>query len=893
MAQKIRVYKLAREFGIANEIMVNSIQGMGIEVSNYMSAMDIEVAQRVRHFIHKQQAENTVEEHIRPTVVRRRTRNGAPVKPIRKKPAKVEAAENEIPKPRVAKKAPMEVASPKEKEPIPAPMEVQEAPMTVEPPVEEEPIAVQELSPAETEPQVETVEEAEEVEAVGDEDDKDKHAGVEVAAGPAVLRPSAEAPLVRRRIPVSPGRGPAKGASSPSPRNRAKIEEIQMPVQPQTPPPGPGEGRQVTRRGRTPQRRREVESRDITPQGRFSGVGPSRFGGASPPGRKRRMAPGKKGKKTEITTPKASKRVIRIEDQISLQDLAKRMGVKATELLMQLMGMGVGTININSTLDLDTAKIVASDFDYEIENVAMVEKDLLASTRGDESDEEKKDREMRPPVVTMMGHVDHGKTSLLDKLRKSDIVSSEAGGITQHIGAYRVKTPTGTLTFIDTPGHEAFTAMRSRGATTTDIVILVVAADDGVMPQTIEAINHANAAGVPIIVAINKCDLPGTDTGRCRRMLMEHSLVPEELGGETIMLEVSAKTGEGLDKLVEMIMLQAEVLELTANPKRQASGVVLEAYLDRGRGPVANVLVQEGTLNTGEVLVAGAAFGKIRAMTDEQGRKVKAATPSTPVEVLGLASVPEAGDQFDVAANMKIAEKVGKTRADKNRAAGGAAKPSLESLHELMQADKQAELKVIIKSDVQGTMEALKESLESLTGEKVKVIVVHSSVGGITESDVLLASTAGAIIIGFNVRPAGKARSVSEQQGVEIKLFSVIYDVVDSVKLAMVGLLEPEIREEVLGQVEVRDTFTIPKVGTIAGSYVLEGKVIRNARARLIRDSVLVWEGKLSSLRRFKDDVKEVASGFECGISLEGYNDVKMQDIIEIYVEKEVAASLS
>jgi translation initiation factor IF-2 len=665
------------------------------------------------------------------------------------------------------------------------------------------------------------------------------------------------------------------------------------------PLPGPAEGKQTSRRGKVTHRRREVQSRDMAPQGRFSGVGPGpgrRRGkfGSSPPGRKRRMAPGKKGNKTEITTPKAIKRVIRIDDQISLQELARRMGIKATELMMQLMGMGVGTININSTLDLDTAKIVASDFDYEIENVALDETDLLSSTRAEETEDEEKNRLPRPPVITMMGHVDHGKTSLLDKIRKSDIVASEAGGITQHIGAYRVKTAQGTVSFIDTPGHEAFTSMRARGANVTDIVILVTAADDGVMPQTIEAINHARAAEVPIIVAINKCDLPGADPERTRRMLLEQSLIPEDLGGDTIICEVSAKTGKGIDKLLEMVALQAEVMELKANPQRPASGVVLEAYLDRGRGPVANVLVQDGTLQTGEVLVAGAAFGKIRAMTDEHGRNLKDAGPSTPLEVLGLGTVPTAGDKFDVAEDMKVAEKVAKSRADKTRAATSisAVKPSLESLHELMQAQEQVELKVIIKTDVQGTTEALRESLEKQSTEKVKVLIVHASPGGITESDVLLASTSGSIIVGFNVRPAGKAKKVATEQGVEIILFSVIYDVIEAVKAAMLGLLAPVITEEIIGKVEVRDTFTIPKIGTIAGSYVIEGKVVRNAKARLIRDSVQIWEGKLGSLRRFKDDVKEVQNGFECGISLEGYKDVKVQDVIEIYVEKETEASL-
>ncbi len=628
-------------------------------------------------------------------------------------------------------------------------------------------------------------------------------------------------------------------------------------------------------------------------QGRFSGVGPaSKFGPAQPLGRKRRPTPGKKGKKTEITTPKASKRVIRVDEQVTLQELAKRMGVKATELMTHLMGMGVGTIHINSTLDIDTAKIVASDFGYDVENVALDEENLLASTRAEEDDDE--NRIPRPPIVTMMGHVDHGKTSLLDALRKTSIVSTEAGGITQHIGAYRVKTAGGMLTFIDTPGHEAFTAMRARGANATDIVILVVAADDGVMPQTVEAINHSKAAEVPIIVAINKCDKPGADPARTRTMLMEHSLIQEELGGDTIMVDVSAKTGEGLEKLVEMIMVQSEVMELTANPDRPSNGVVLEAYLDRGRGPVANILVQNGTLKVGEVIVAGPAYGKIRALTDELGRQVKEAGPSTPVEVLGLDCVPSAGDVFDTAPDLKVAEKVAKTRTEKTKATMvGMSKPSLDSLFEQMQtANTQVEQKIIIKGDVQGSVEALKDSLEKLTTPKVKLVVVHAAVGGITESDVLLASTASAIIIGFNVRPAGKARQVAEEQGIEIRLFSIIYEVIDSVKQAMVGLLAPDIKEETLGQVEVRETFSIPKIGTIAGAYVTDGKVVRNCRARLIRDSVQIWEGKLASLRRFKDDVKEVQSGFECGLSLEGYNDIKVGDVIEAYIEKQIAATL-
>jgi len=605
------------------------------------------------------------------------------------------------------------------------------------------------------------------------------------------------------------------------------------------------------------------------------------------------MMPGKKGKKTEITTPKAIKRVIKVEGQITLQELAKRMSVKSTELLMKLMSMGMAGININSTLDIETSKIIAEEFGYEVSDVAVVEDDLLAQTRSEESEEEKIHRENRAPIVTIMGHVDHGKTSLLDHIRKSNVAAGEAGGITQHIGAYRVKTEIGEIAFIDTPGHAAFTAMRARGADVTDIAIVVCAADDGVMPQTVEAINHAKAAGCPIIVAINKCDLPSANVEKAKRGLMEHGLVSEELGGDTIICEVSAKTGKGISHLLEMISLQAEMMELSANPQRAAAGVVLEAYLDKGRGPVAHVLVQDGTLDCNDIIVAGQTYGKIRAMTNERGQKVSTAGPSTPVEILGLSAVPSAGDTFDVVADMRTAERVGSSREEKERAAAAAAsRPSLDALYLKMQEGEQAELKVVVKTDVKGTMEAIRDALTKMSNDKVRVTVVAASVGGITESDVLLASTANAIVVGFNVRPAGKARKLAEEQGVEIKLYSVIYDILDSIEAAMKGLLSPTIEQKVIGMAEVRNVFRIPKIGTIAGCYVTEGRVARSGFARLIRDSVQIWQGSVDSLRRFKDDVKEVAAGYECGIGLRGFNDIKEQDVIEFYLEEKVEATM-
>jgi translation initiation factor IF-2 len=856
MVQKVRVFKLAREFGVENDVMVNKVRNLGFAVRNYMSGLEVDDAQRVRRLLEREREENTVEELIRPTVIRRRTKAAKPAP----EPADLQPTDTaEVPAEASAALAPEAVEQPAGEQPpaevgIAAAAEAA-ADAQIEPAPASGADAVAELEQAAAQ-EAAAADDLSQVRELLDLDPSRKDLpSVEEASTQASRRPASEAPMIRRRIPV--GQRQVEGDA---------------------------------RRGKTaPQRRRQVESREMTPSRRFGGT--SKFGG--PPARKRRMTPGKKGKKTEITVPKASKRVIRIEEQITLQELAKRMSTKSTELLMKLIGLGMAGININSTLDSDTAKIVAEEFGYDVEDVAVAEDDLLASTRAEESDEEKKLRTPRAPIVTMMGHVDHGKTSLLDKIRKTNVVSAEAGGITQHIGAYRVKTKSGAVTFIDTPGHEAFTSMRARGANVTDIVILVVAADDGVMPQTVEAIAHARAAEVPIIVAINKCDLPGADAERTRRTLMEHNLVPEGLGGDTIMVEVSAKTGDGLDKLLEMISLQSEVMELDANPARPGAGVVLEAYLDRGRGPVANILIQEGMVKVGDVLVAGSAYGKIRALTDERGRKNTEGGPATPLEVLGLNGVPGAGDTFDVVPDVKLAEKVSQTRADKAKATAAPTRPSLEALYQQMQGSEQAELKLIIKADVQGTMEALRDSLTKLSGEKVKVSVVQASVGGITQSDVLLAGTAGSIIIGFNVRPAGKARKLAEEQHVEIKIFSVIYEAVDAVKQAMVGLLAPVIEEEQLGQVEVRETFGIPKIGTVAGSYVTEGKVIRNAHARLIRDSIQIWEGKLSSLRRFKDDVKEVQSGFECGICLEGYNDIKVGDVIEIFTEKQVEATLS
>ncbi|UFS70847.1 translation initiation factor IF-2 [Geomonas sp. RF6] len=594
------------------------------------------------------------------------------------------------------------------------------------------------------------------------------------------------------------------------------------------------------------------------------------------------------GKKTEITVPKAIKRIIKIGESISVGELAKRMGIKATDLIRALMKMGV-MATINHPLDFDTATILATDFGYEIESVALdVDEILEAAPDAPES------LQKRPPVVTIMGHVDHGKTSLLDAIREANVIAGEAGGITQHIGAYDVELDGRKITFLDTPGHEAFTAMRARGAKVTDIVILVVAADDGVMPQTREAVNHSKAAGVPIIVAINKIDKPDANPAKVKQELMEFGLVSEEWGGDTIFVEVSAKKKMNLPALLEMVLLQADVLELKANPDKPARGTIVEAKLDKGRGPVATVLVQEGTLKNGDYYVAGVHYGRVRAMQNDRGEKVLAAGPAMPVEVIGFTGVPDAGDIFVAMADEKQAKEIANHRQMKLREAELAkhSKLSLEQLYEQIQKGEVKDLNVIVKGDVQGSVEAVSESLRKLSTDAIRLNVIHASVGAITETDVNLATASNAIILGFNVRPEVKAASLAEKEGVDLRLYNIIYDAVDDIKKAMEGLLEPTFREKFLGRAEVREVFSVPKHGNVAGSYVLDGKIVRNAQARLVRDNKVVYEGKLASLRRFKDDVKDVATGYECGISLENYNDIKTGDIIEAFEMEKVAGKL-
>jgi translation initiation factor IF-2 len=586
---------------------------------------------------------------------------------------------------------------------------------------------------------------------------------------------------------------------------------------------------------------------------------------------------------------KAIKKRIKVFETISVGDLAHKMSVKVNQVIAKLMGLDV-MATVNQVLDIDTATLIAADFGYEVEQGFTDEINVLQM----EEQEVGGEALPRPPVVTVMGHVDHGKTSILDSIRKTDVALGEAGGITQHIGAYYVRSSAGDVVFLDTPGHAAFTEMRSRGAQVTDVVVLVVAADDGVMDQTREAINHAQAAKVPIVVAVNKIDKPNSNPDRVKRELAELGLVPEDWGGDTIFCETSAKKGTGIEELLNNILLQAEILELKADPARKARGRVVEAQLHKGRGAVATVLVQEGTLRLGEPIVVGQHSGKVRTLINDKGEHVKEAGPATPIEIQGLSGVPQAGDEFNVVKDDKMAKSVSASRQLKARESelGSATKISLDKLFEQMERGDVKELRVILRSDVQGTLEAFGKAIEELSTEDIKVRVLHEGTGTITESDILLASASEAVIIGFNVRPPVKVKELAAKEKVDIRFYDVIYHALDDIKKAMVGLLEPEFKEVIIGSAEVRETFSVPKVGTIAGCYVIDGKMARNAKVRVLRDGVVINTGQMGSLKRFKDDAKEVASGYECGIGIENFNDIKVGDVIEAFIMEEVEASL-
>jgi translation initiation factor IF-2 len=695
-------------------------------------------------------------------------------------------------------------------------------------------------------------------------------------------------PATDNRGPARPAdnRGPSRPSDNRGPGSGPGFNNSQ---QPSSPAPA------AERKGGRPGGRTVVDKKNLYDRD-------DRFGGRKSRGKNERalLAQRNRAKQQEIAPTAEHKRVIRIEDAVTVGDMAHQMGVKAAQLALKLLQLGVPAM-VNTTIDYETASLIAEEFGYTVENVAFDISRFYDTTPDPE------DKLLpRPPVVTVMGHVDHGKTSLLDAIRSTTVTTSEAGGITQHIGAYTVKTRSGDpITFLDTPGHEAFTALRARGAQVTDLVVLVVAADDGVMPQTVEAINHAKDANVPIIVAVNKIDKPAANADRVKHALVEYGLQPEEWGGQTIFVEVSALKGIKIQELIDSIQLQAEVLELKANPTRDAQGVVIEAQIDTGRGPTATVLVRRGTMRRGEIVVIGEHYGRVRTMVDHLKTVQETAGPSIPVEITGLSGVPEAGEPFFVVQDERDAKRITEHVSEVNRKERMAmlAKNNMDKLRDLLRPMEGGEralvrkkLKVIVKADVQGSVEALRAAFSKLGNDEVSIDVIHAAVGAVTENDVNLAassSDSAVVIIGFNMRPDVRAQDVAEQYGVQIYTFSIIYDAIDQLKALLEGMLSPLKQEKVLGHAEVRETYQVPKVGTVAGCYVTDGFIRRNARARLLRNGRVVYESSLGSLRRFKDDVREVKSGFECGTSLDNYNDIKLGDVIEVFEIEEVAAKLN
>ena len=873
---KIRVHELAKEFGIASKEMAAKIKKLGYNIKNYMSTLEEyearDVCRRLKGELDKKAKEEAPKVK---TVVRRRHR----VIHLKK------------------------IVPPKKTQPEEVPVERPEEVPTVKPQEEAEPesAGVSVLHPEE-EGEI-TPEEGAAVSKIGREQaiERAQRGGATTEA-----RTTTEEIPKRPELPTEPRLSSPKsfvkildrprielsqletrtGSRQLPPEHVPKVQQellppVDIPVVPKKKKKKKGKRIVQISELEGPPRRRRSALKHKGKQDRFS----ERTKDIRPQGHKKAK---KETSSFVPTPPKAIKRRFAIYETIQVMELAKRMGVKVGEVILTLMDLGV-MATANQSIDYDVASIVASQFGYELEKKAVAEDMVHIEEVGGGRPVS------RPPVVTVMGHVDHGKTTLLDAIRKADVASKEAGGITQRIGAYHVTLSSGQeVVFLDTPGHEAFTAMRARGAKITDIVILLVAADDGVMAQTREAIDHARAAGVPIIVAINKIDKPGADPERVKRELAKEGLVPEDWGGDTIYINISAKKKIGIEELLEMVALQAEVLELKADPNRPARGHVVEARLDKGCGPVATLLVAEGTLHIGDALVCGTYHGRIRAMFDDKDRPLKTAGPSIPVEVQGLSGVPEAGNEFFVLSDDKKAREVAEYRQQQARELELAktARVSLENVFDKLQEEELKGLNVILKTDVQGSIEALSEALLKLSTQEVKVNIVRTGIGSITESDVLLASASDAIIIGFNVKPGPQARALADQEQVEIRFYNVIYHVIEDLKKALVGMLEPVYKEKVLGRAEVRDLFHVARVGTVAGSYVLEGAIQRNAQARLLRDNVVIYTGSIASLHRFKEDVKEVQAGYECGIGLKKFNDIKVGDIIETYLMEEITPVL-
>ena len=926
---RVRIYELAKEAGLKSKELADKLIAMGYPIKGHSSTVDEDMAAEIRRKVLGQGAVEVTDEHIqmrkRPTTVRRkattviRRRSKAQKEAAAKKMEEQEAEASEALRESVA------AAGGEENLADQVPADEKEAASAV---AAEAPEALREAAGEDKQTAPEPEEVAQPVVETGEEDGAaDSEAGSSEKAvetegkadkGQAEATPESESESeTGKPEPAEP-----KKAQEPKrPKSLAKVvgqvviqpepaRKSRPPRRPSRPRPGGGpvmepsvggdrgagrgkkKGKRVVAIGSDEDRLRKKGGKKGRRRIDFSRNGDVEY---MRPRRNRRKKDSGRKKSAQEQAPvaemKAIKKRIKVVETISVGELAKRMGVKAGEVIAKLMGLGV-MATVNQALDVDTATLVASDFGYEVEQAMTDEREIEALQIQEE--EQGGEAVPRPPVVTVMGHVDHGKTSILDAIRKTDVAEGEAGGITQHIGAYHINAPSGDLTFVDTPGHAAFTEMRSRGAKITDIVVLVVAADDGVMDQTREAIAHAQAAGVPIVVAVNKIDKDNANPERVKRELGEFGLLPEEWGGDTIFCETSAKKGIGIEELLENIQLLAEILELKADPNRRAKGTVIEAQLHKGRGPVATVLVQEGTLRPGDNFVAGMYSGKVRMLINERGERVKEAGPAIPVEVQGITGVPQAGDEFVVVPDEKMAKSVAASRQLKARESelASASKVSLDNLFEKMAEQEVQELRIVLRADVQGTLEAFGQSAEKLSTDEIRVKVLHSGTGSITENDVHLAAASDAIIIGFNVRPSVKVKELAEREGVDIRSYDVIYHALEDIEKAMIGMLAPSYEEQVIGTAEVRETFHVPKVGTIAGCAVVDGRIERNAGVRVLRDGVVIYTGTISSLKRFKDDVKEVLTGYECGIGVENFNDIKVGDTLEAFIMQEVEATL-
>lgn len=861
---KVRVYELAKELNMESKVLVEKLKAGGLNIKNYMSTLDEESAGKARDIVHGVTSEVIEEKRIKPTVIRRR-----------KKVVKMEAEKEEEAAEPEAKKA-EEVPVVETAEEVPSPVAEE-----VLPEVEE---GEKEKKTPEAEAKAEAPVPAEEAKPKA----KPRKAKKKAKEQPA-------------KIIKMPEEGPLREvlAKEKKEKEQAKKPKAEMPPVEEEIVAAAPEEEKKEKPVKKKRDKKRAEKKEIEPTPRLRHRKLEVFERADlyedrrPRLKERKAAKkskesAKRQKQTEITVPKAIKRRLKVPNEVTVAELARAMGVKSVELLKRLMVLGVAT-SINRSVDFETASLVADEFGYELE-LDYFEMERLIG----EVEDRPEDLKPRPPVVTIMGHVDHGKTSLLDYIRQSNIIGGESGGITQHIGAYYVEKEGGDIVFLDTPGHEAFTAMRARGAKVTDIIVLVVAADDGVMPQTKEAVNHARAANIPIIVAINKIDKPNANPDKVMRELAELELAPEEWGGDTIFGKISAKTGEGVDELLELILLQAEMLELKANPDKAARGIIVEAKLDKSKGSVATVLIKEGTLKQGDHFICGDNYGRIRAMLNNRGKKMISAGPSVPVEIYGISGVPMAGDELIVVKDEKSARQVAAHRQtqmrEKGRASSGIG--SLADLYEKIKEGKIKELNLILKADVQGSLEALSDSLVKLSTEDVKLKLIHSSTGAITESDIMLASASGAIVIGFRVRANPRVVQIAERENVDIRYYDVIYNLIEDIRKAMAGLLEPVYKENIIGRADIKEIFNVPKVGTVAGCYVTDGHIERNAKVRLLRDEVVVFDGKMASLKRFKGDVKEVQSGYECGIGLEDFQDIKPGDVFEVYKMEEVQAEL-